>query len=335
MTSEQREKRAERNRRYYQRRRSADQVDEMGSERLNGEDGELRRHLTPPSLSEASEINTAGNCAPDGSSIKTVGLTASSDNRPLSGIGNNLPEYEQVIAEWSSIKMHKTLESSDGKTRVQNQSGRLTFLRRPQIASLLLSLSLVSTITFCLVNEAYRYYMQHDPTMAFLKALVGEMILLYLALLVPRKWVHRILVKGLLAITFGYLVWIISMGLVLQASGDVNKTTQINSMIGEVKRQIEDKRGELSELTKSGWISRARKVDEQLTGDQQRLFDLRSRLAEIGGDQRELIVSNLVSQVLFRVILMFTNIVLMRNLRRVCGVSWNSAVTNRDPSACC
>ena len=318
MTSEQRQRRAERNRRYYQRRRSVEQTGEEG-------DAVSRSPASPHSL-EASEtladrVKTGGDLPFKTHEFAATGGDAYSpdDNEKhhdvrgmysASEAGKTIKTQENRTTQASESK------SFDHKTQRHNEKWRL---RRSQIAALILLLSLVIAITFCLVNEAYRYYMQHDPAMALLKALIGELILLYLALLAPKQWFCWLMVKGLMLVTFGYLVWIISMGLLLSASGDVNKLTQTKAMIGDVEQQIEDKRNVLGELTKSGWLSRARKIDEQLTMYQQRLFELRSSFAQLGDDQEGLVVANMTSLVLFRVILMLTNVVLMGRIRSYCA----------------
>ena len=320
MTSEQREKRAERNRRYYQRRRSAESADKTGLDRLDDDAAELGRSPSPFSA-------TAGAENFDETGLKTPEPAASSGAEELAH------QDEKFSENWAdtSVKTRNIQTSAhepgvrsvsetgllERKTPTFHGPKRLNRPNLPQVAAILLSLLLIVAITFCLVNEAYRYYVRNDPTMALLKAVVGELILLYVALLTPRRWLHRLMVRTLLVMTFGYLVWIVSMGLVLQAGGEVGRMTQINSMIDEVKRQIDDRRSQLSELTKSGWISRARKVDEQLSEDHRRLYDLRSKLVDSGGDQQSMVMGNLALLVLFRVILMFTNIVLMRNLQRI------------------
>ena len=308
MTSEQREKRAERNRRDYQRRRSAENADRPGDDCLNGDDSASENGAVAAQKSAAA-------CS------KTLAIFMADTDNTSSTLGKIVLENEQDISYQVSpeaVKTQgiKTPASGGSASELPPRGVKTPFLAsHHQLVAIVLSLSLVIGITFCLVNEAYRYYLHHDPAMALLKALVGELILLYLALLAPRQWFCWLMVKGLLLVTFAYLAWIISMGLLLSASGDVNKLTQTKAMIGDVEHQIEDKRSELGELTKSGWISRARKVDEQLTGYQQRLFELRSHFAQLGNNQRELIVANVTSLVLFRVILMLTNVVLMGRIR--------------------
>ena len=323
MTSEQRQKRAERNRRYYQRRRSAENADETVVGRLSEGDGELRQEA-PPTFG-AESIKTAS----DGM-VAMHGFSGNPLNETCPNGGRSFNEISKLLAPKTSKTLENMTETGeprpgfaseiahlDNKTTHQTPKWHMNALRRRQCAVLLLLLALVSTITFCLINEANRYYVQHDPSMALLKAVSGELILLYLALLSPRQWHYWLTVKGLMLVTFGYLIWIISMGLLLSTSGDVNKIIQTKAMIGDVERQIEDKRSELGELTKSGWLRRARKVDEQLTGYQQRLFELRSNFALVGNDRRDLIVANMISLVLFRVILMMTNVVAMGRIRRI------------------
>ena len=223
-----------------------------------------------------------------------------------------LPEQEFRVGEAELAKSalnSVTTENSASSSPRQRKFSAACWLK------ILLTVGLSGVITCCLVNEAYRYYAQHDQSMAMLKALLGELILLYLALLSPTRPMHWLLVRGLMLAAFGYLIWVISMGLLLSASGEVNKVTQTKIMIGEIERQIDDKRSKLGELTKSGWVSRARKIDEQITGYHDRLFELRTNFANMGNDRRDLIIANMISLIFFRVILMLTNILAMGRLR--------------------
>lgn len=175
---------------------------------------------------------------------------------------------------------------------------------------------LVAGMTYFLVSETAQFYALYDggSTAPWLKAVLLEGSVLAFSLIRSRTKLGNLYQKTMIFLIYSFSVWVVSATALTQASHDHRHVLVYGKMAAEIEREISLQTNLRDSLLKANRISMSMNVEKTLIGLREKLE--KSREMRLQKGEVTLIWSTLLSLILFRVLIMGSNLFCLQELKR-------------------
>lgn len=174
----------------------------------------------------------------------------------------------------------------------------------------------VAAMTGFLVNETAQYYASVDGTLAagYLKAVILEGAVFSFALMKARSAFTGTIYRLMILLVYAYSAWAISSSVISNAFNQHSKIVFNQKSVAELEAEVMEKVKLRASLVDAKRLTLSHKLDQVLTELKGKLGDGRRSLLSLPAST--VLWNTLLSLVVFRVLVMFTNLLCIRELRR-------------------
>jgi len=227
---------------------------------------------------------------------------------------------ENVISLFGDRKPKDTQTTTQEKPPVPPTRPSRPILRSVRLGTLFLY-CLAAANTYFLISEMARFYASVEgsgsgiPVEAYLKALLLEGAVLSLCLMIKTKAVIGTILHGLLIILiYSYSIWAISNLAIQSAFTTKAQVVLSQKRVVELETEVTKKTTLRDTYYQANRITLGSRMDQQLQELKQSLDKTRQLLAQ--SPAVEMIWNTLISVILFRVLVMLSHLICLRELGR-------------------
>jgi len=171
------------------------------------------------------------------------------------------------------------------------------------------------TITGYLIGETTKYFstIEGKGLGAFLKALLCEGVIIAFSLFQQEDFFSKFMQRFVLVGMVCYSLWSASSNVIVQASQDYQESQTVKQMVKDLETQIRDGQLQIEKYIAQDWLGVARTSQLKLDVLREKLSKLRDRSTTVKTPQ--IIMNTVLNLVLFRLMLMISNIFCLRRLK--------------------
>jgi hypothetical protein len=168
-----------------------------------------------------------------------------------------------------------------------------------------------------LIGEMGKFFLESEPraSYAFYRAVLVELLTITFLLISFGDTFSRVMRVVILGGLCFYSLWAVSSGVVMTGSQTYNESTANQKLIEKLETQIRDTDSMTQTLLSREWISAARKSQAHSDVLKEKLNVLISKSAELRPPS--IVLNSVLNSVLMRLILMISNIFVLRRLKEI------------------